>query len=378
MKYMSNPEQYTEAEAEPRHIEAVPSAIAPTRTEAEIQVIEETASDLPKESDETLIMDQSKDIKEHMEDALQSELEAQFDEPHQLQLGKKVLEYAVVNPKNESGENADAEWAVFIGGLGAEKETYKTEMIDLALSGKRTVFVAPSKGVQPESEDTDYFNAWAGALPDPIRNKAGAVAKLLEHLGVTNANIIGHSEGGAVAAALSGMRPQLAKRLLLDNPAGMIGEDTTRELLHRVADEQKTEAPSLEAMWNYAKGLIQFPFWKDIPAIADTDIRPILEHIKKSKQKGGKGPEIILINSNNDHIFKKEDVEAALGEDPLTQYVDRYVVRIDKNAGHQKTGPREGGELFLQVMDDRSLIHQILTEKESLLKDAEGASTKQG
>lgn len=355
---MRNPEQRTEPNVEK-------ARETPEVTEAEILIFEKAAKDLSKEVDQPLIADQSKGIKEQMEAALRSDLEAQFNESHQLQLGKKSLEYAMINPVNESKEAIDTEWAVFIGGLGAGKDTYKTEMIDLALSGKRTVFVAPSKGIVPESEDTDYFNAWAGGLPEPIRNKAVAVAKLLEHLGITDANIIGHSEGGAVAAALSGMRPQLVKRLLLDNPAGMIGEDTTRELLHRVADERKAEAPSLEKMWKYAKGLIQFPFWKDIPAIADTDVRPILEHIKRSKQKDGKGTEIILINSNNDQIFTKEDIEAALGEDPLTQYVDRYVVRIDKNAGHQKTTEREDGELFLQVIDDRSLIHQILTEKAS-------------
>lgn len=259
-------------------------------------------------------------------------------------------------------------------------------MLDLARSGKRVLFLSPDKGVSPTSEDTDYFNARAGALPSTIRDKASAVALLLEHLGATNVNMIGHSQGGAVATALTGMRPKLVDRLILDNPAGLIGEDSVKDLIHRVANEARGEA-SVESTvshasgvaWKQIKKIARLPLFratKEIPGIAHTDIRPILEQMQKEKSQGRLGPEIILINSNNDQIFKTADVEMGLGTDLLTQYVDRWVMYKDKNAGHGKIN-RQDGELLTQVLGDdapirTSVIHQIITEKSKhVIKNAE-------
>ena len=296
----------------------------------------------------------------------------EFAQRHYYQTDNERLEYATMNDSGSEIESQLEEWAIFIGGLGSVKETYEAEMLDLALSGKHTLFVAPDEGTPPTYEENDYCNARAGALPDTIRNKAAAVAALLKHLEIINANIIGHSQGGAVAATLAGMHPELAKRLLLDNPVGLIGKDSTSSLLRRVADEVKIESEFTESIKSVGRQfarLFHSILWRvteEVPGIAHTDIRPILESIKKSKARNGAGPEIILINSNNDQIFKKEAIEKGLGNDPLTQYIDRYAVRADKNAGHQKFGGREGGELLIQVIEEQpthSIIHQILTEK---------------
>ena len=93
----------------------------------------------------------------------------------------------------------------------------------------------------------------------------------------------------------------------------------------------------------------------------------MLEHMQKEKSLGQPGPEIILINSNNDQIFKTADVEKGLGPDMLSQYVDRWVMYLDKNAGHGKIN-RQDGELLTQVLSDdaqihTSVIHQIITEE---------------
>lgn len=306
---------------------------------------------------------------------------AQFNQTYEFQLPHEVMQYAMINPDGGHEERESDEWAVFIGGFASIKETYMSEMLDLAKSGKRVLFLSPDKGAQPENEDTDYFNtrsgSGAGTLPGTIRAKAAAVALLLEHLGVTQANVIGHSQGGAVATAFAGIRPKLVSRLLLDNPAGLIEKDTIGGLLHRVRDEAKVEfgaSQSTATWWKQLKRLAQFPLFratKEIPGIARTDIRPMLEHLKNLKSQGGSGPEVILINSNNDQLFPKEAVEAGIGKDALERYVDRWLVYADENANHGKVD-RNDGELLIELTR-KSVIHQIITEKPHLNANTKNA-----
>lgn len=308
-----------------------------------------------------------------LEQSAEIELERQFAESHFLTLEKEQLEYALVAPVPTPPEGTPKEWTVFIGGFSAVKDVYKQEMFDLARFGQHVLFLAPNKGITPTTEDTDYYNVRAGALPDTIRNKASAVALLLEQLQITNANIIGHSQGGAVATALTGARPAIAKRLILDNPAGLIGVDSVGKLLGRVADEARVENPGAQsgAMWiKQIKQLVRIPLFratKEIPGIARTDIRPILANLKHLVAEGSARPEIILINSNNDQVFPKEDVEAGIGGSPFESYIDRWVMYADKNAGHGKFDREESG-LYPELMDEppmrTSVIHQILTEGE--------------
>lgn len=359
---MNSHEEYDVLDA----TETAPPAVGDVSDTGTIEVAPITAEEheLSQKSLEALMTS----VRSNIESGENKILLSQFNEEHFLDLEGEHLEYAMIEGVEKELGTAPAEWAVFIGGLASVKEDYKKEMLDLARSGKRVLFVAPEKGVPTTREDEDYFIARAGALPETIRNKAEAAAQLLEHLGITGANIIGHSQGGAVATALVGMRPGLAKRLLLDNPVGIIGGDTTRNLLSRAHHEAKGGAGATDAFRGsgaLALQLMRYPVWratKEIPSIARTDIRPMLAHMKKLKADGGKGPEIVLINSNSDLIYTKEDVEKGLGDDPLNEYIDRYVVRADKDAGHQKFGDRDDGELELQIIDDRSLIHQIINE----------------
>lgn len=329
---------------------------------------------LPPVESHTLATASAKDrIIESFEQTDEANLEKQFAETHVLDLESEQLEYALVAPVPKPPEDAPVEWTVFIGGFSAVKDIYKQEMFDLARSGQHVLFLSPDKGITPTIEDNDYFNVRASALPDTIRNKAAAVALLLQKLNIDNANIIGHSQGGAVAAALAGAHPKATRRLILDNPAGLIGGDSVGKLLGRVADEARVENPGSQsgATWiKQIKQLLRIPLFratKEIPGIAHTDIRPILADIKHLKSAGTPSPEIVLINSNNDQVFRKEDVEAGIGETPFEHYIDRWVMYADKQAGHGKFDREEDG-LYPQIMDEvpkrTSVIHQLLTEKE--------------
>lgn len=332
-----------------------------------------TPSETIDSSNNEEIAQESEKVLNHLEEAQRKYAENQFFTTHIFATEEEKIPYTMIIPESTQSnmENDSADWVVFIGGLGGIKDTYKREMIDLALAGKHVLFVAPEKGVPPTSEKEDYFNARAGTLPQTIRNKATAVALLLENLGIERASIIGHSQGGAVAAALSGMKPSLTKKLLLDNPVGIIGEDSTRGLLKRASEEAQLEKGAAESIKKWGAHLVKLlhnPYWratKEIPGIAHTDIRPILEYMKKMKIEKNIGPEIVLINSQSDKLFTQDDIRKSLGENPLDEYVDRWVLRAKKDAGHQKLiGTRSDAGLALQIIDDPDIILQIITEVE--------------
>lgn len=330
----------------------------------------------PTEEDAVAISEARSEVIKKLEEERDQELEAQFAQEHTLNLEKEHLDYTVLRGV---GESTQKEWVVFVGGFSSIKETYKAEMFDLAKTGHNILFVSPDQGVSPNPEEENYFAAKHGHVAETIERKAVAVSRLVDHLGISQANIIGHSQGGAVSAIFAGMRPMLAKRLILDNPVGIIGERSTGELLRGVHAEAK-KGFSTHEEWDRVvsqqdtttwakqlKKLIQFPLWRvtqEVPGIAHADIRPILAELKRKKTEGG--PEIILINANDDKIFRSEEVERALGEDPLTDYLDRWAMYADKDAGHGKFDRNKPG-LYPQIMDSSnahmSIIHQIITEK---------------
>src|SRR3989344_3240889 len=101
--------------------------------------------------------------------------ERQFSEKHILPLEEETLEYTLVCPENESGQ---AEWTVIIGGFSSTKEMWKEEILDLAQSGKRVVFVTPDKGIAPTADEADYFKGDGKTIPPTIQRKMAAVKRL--------------------------------------------------------------------------------------------------------------------------------------------------------------------------------------------------------
>ena len=58
--------------------------------------------------------------------------------------------------------------------------------------------------------------------PWAVEDFAGLVAELLERLGVAGCDMLGHSFGGRVAIVLAAKRPQLVKKLVLVDAAGIL------------------------------------------------------------------------------------------------------------------------------------------------------------
>ncbi|MET8944411.1 alpha/beta hydrolase [Streptomyces sp. NPDC004542] len=96
---------------------------------------------------------------------------------------------------------------VYVHGLGAASAVYHAHIAARPeLIGRRSLFVdLPGHGVSDRPEDFGYT----------LEEHADAVAAALDVSGLTGAELIAHSMGGAVAVVLAHRRPDLVSRLVL-------------------------------------------------------------------------------------------------------------------------------------------------------------------
>ncbi|MFF5439394.1 alpha/beta fold hydrolase [Streptomyces achromogenes] len=96
---------------------------------------------------------------------------------------------------------------VYVHGLGSMSAVYHAHIAARPeLAGRRSLFVdLPGHGTSDRPQDFGYS----------LDDHAHAVAVALDTAGVTSAELIGHSMGGAVAIVLAHRRPDLVSRLVL-------------------------------------------------------------------------------------------------------------------------------------------------------------------
>ena len=286
-------------------------------------------------------------------------LEEDFKKGRFLDLKWERLEYTLVRP----AENAEANgWIILVGGFGVTKAQHKTEIFNLAKLGKSVIFVSPTKGTEPSEAEAEFFSKMEGTLPSSIANKAAAVSALLGSLKIEQADMVGYSQGAAVAVGYAGTHPEMIKRLVIDNPAGLIGKISTPGLLGRVLKNAKIERekefkdlgqmdPELrqynKEVWaQYYKNLRRYVWWRattEIPDITKIDLRPALSTIKQKRLAGGPGPQITLVNSYNDPIFREDEITRNLGDNEQS-FIDNWAMYTDKKRTHGKYSPPKAGE----------------------------------
>jgi pimeloyl-ACP methyl ester carboxylesterase len=98
----------------------------------------------------------------------------------------------------------DGDWLLTINGIGAPKESWEQQIGDLARSFRCIVFDNRGMG---ESEKPP--------APYTTRAMADDAARLLRHLGVERAHVLGASMGGAIAQELAIACPDLVDRLVI-------------------------------------------------------------------------------------------------------------------------------------------------------------------
>ena len=176
------------------------------------------------------------------------EFETQFVE-QTIEVGGNELRYVAMEPS----ETISDEYVVYVGGFSMGPGVYKQEIKGLAQSGRKVLFLNPLKGVEATQADSKKFEEFD--LPGTIQNKTSEALMLLDHLAIGRADFVGHSQGAIIATTVAIMRDGIADNLVLLNPAGLYGEDTSPDMWARTA-----------------KGTIreQVNFWSGVPPVRNS------------------------------------------------------------------------------------------------------------
>ena len=129
-------------------------------------------------------------------------------EPALLEVGRRTISYVTMGPEEPSGEPV-----VLVHGFGGDKNSWL--FVQRPLSEARTVHALDLPGHGASDKDVGDGS---------LKTLADTVLGFLDGLGVRRAHLVGHSLGGAVAAAVAQAAPERVASLTLLAPAGYTAE----------------------------------------------------------------------------------------------------------------------------------------------------------
>jgi pimeloyl-ACP methyl ester carboxylesterase len=233
-------------------------------------------------------------------------LEEQFSDTETLEFSGGDVEVYDVSPEKTKTETP----AIFFPGWALSAEAYKENIIGIAEKGRRVVSFDAPHGIDVEEAEL------ASGYPEAELRKVFTLIQTIEERGLSEVDIVGHSEGCLVAVIAATLYPEKFRNLVLVNPAGMMGEDKASSLTSRFAHDNlrrfvkgmgdfKKSGRSLKALGKTLKSALGSPIktFREILAIADSDIRDILEDLKDA----GKG--IAVVHSVDDKAFPMERLQ---------------------------------------------------------------------
>lgn len=283
----------------------------------------------------------------------QEDFERQFKEEHNIEVKGEIIPYTIVVPEEPTSEN----WVVYVGGFSQGPNSYLDEIQNLAQAGRKVLFVNPLKGI--EADEDEMQEDILKDLPKPILSKARAVQEVLNEVGAKEVDFVGHSQGAAIVTTFAAMHPGIANKIVIEGPEGLLGGNDSkfRMIARFVADKVNALArnpkktlgkEAVRAGKSFSTEIKKDPIYrynKELPAVTEVDIAPLLKKIKKEQED----TEVILVNANQDKVFPSDRIEQTLGNNPLDEYVDRWAMYQDKNASHMAA-----------VIERPGLLRQIL------------------
>lgn len=185
-----------------------------------------------------------------------------------------------------------------------------------ALAEKREVIVVDSlHGIKRAIKNTE-----AEKFPTALLDKVAAVLETLDALKVEKVDGLGSSEGGAVLTIAAKLYPERFRNLVLEMPAGLIGQDTLTGLIRRFSlDVLKSRLEALhqkelakkQREMNQARRTASARFnlkkaWQEAEALANIQLQNILADLKKT------GHGVTIIVRAQDCVFPVEKMRQTL------------------------------------------------------------------
>jgi len=203
--------------------------------------------------------------------------------------------------------------AILLPGWGTSPELYKRNINELARYQRRVLSIETASGIEDSA-----LKVLPGAegVPEVEMRRISALISVMEKKKLDLVDIVGHSYGGMYAAFGAMLRPEKFRNIVLVNPAGIVGPDSSLQLLQRASIEALQEAmrgmkekslrDSLIHIASHSASTIStspFHACREVIAIANTEIHNTLAFLKE------KGVHISIIHTIDDATFPMERVQ---------------------------------------------------------------------
>lgn len=238
------------------------------------------------------------------------------------------------------------ETPVFFGtGWSASRGVYESNILGIAGQGERRVLSM----FAPHGIDTDPdFGKGDKTYASAELRKAAAMLRVLEERNIEQLDIVAHSESALWTLIVATMHPEKIRNIVLIDPAGLIGEDTTtrlatsfcldivqgalnKEKLPRPKSDQATQPGSPADLFGALKNMTGKPMdsLKEVLAMRDADIRDILEDLK------AQGKHIAVVQGARDAIFPMERMQQVVNTAQVDGFYSVYGSHNELNANPQ-------------------------------------------
>ena len=266
-------------------------------------------------------------------------LRAQFQHPESFIYGNETIEVRDIHP-----EKLKTPVPVFFGpGWAASDKVYEECIVGMANGdgeeGRRVMTVFAPHGIDAEHVEGSTDIPYAAS---ELR-KAAAMLRMLEDKDVEQVDVVAHSEAAIWSLIVASIHPEKVRNIVLVAPAGLIGKDNFPRLgigfslgmVHEALNTENLPRPQIERtvqpgggedLLGALKNIFGSPLQsvKEVLAISDSDIRDMLENLKKQ----GKG--IAVVHGVHDEFFPTERMKETAGIRGAADEVKNSDVYVDR------------------------------------------------
>lgn len=261
----------------------------------------------------------------------------QFENTEIHNYGSTTVEVFDIQP-----EKLKTETPVFFGtGWAASRAVYEASILGIANEGRRVISMFAPHGIDIDQGFGEGDKTYAVA---ELR-KAAAMLQTLEDKDIEQLDIVAHSESAIWTLIIATMHPEKIRNIVLVDPAGLIGKDSTKRLavsfcfdmVQEALNKEKLPRPnvkrsvqpgSISDLFGALKNIAGSPLrsLKEILAIRDSDIRSILKDLKKQ------GKHIAIVQGSRDVIFPMERMGAIVNTKQVDGFYSVYGAHNEINA----------------------------------------------